>query len=367
MLLELQGRHQYRRDRYVAVTVDTSAICYHQILKFIRSIFIRIFIRSIDLCLHGLVFGPDGHFYGLHLAYDILANNEDEKLRAARLLCNAAAYIVDHDFIYVDPLTGNRTSWGYWSPAILNAVGSLGKPNERGLNSLEILSYLSVAHKVCNAHPHANPALAHPLHGTYGMALASLVLDHDFGANLVNVHLTNPGAQRPPHYSRCAVPASLIHCSTSASGYGNQGIAWFDFGNSFYTYYSFHAAAPWNDKASKFPLPPALTQEALLTLRRQFLTGLEAFWAARSYSANAEREGLWSEIYHTITGKPGIADPLWVVRRGPNELIDWNTQNSQRKCVCGGWVGGTGVALAGCLLSCCSTARPKVMAGSCPP
>eukprot|EP01043_Picozoa_sp_COSAG02_P078336 COSAG02_NODE_17585_length_993_cov_1.204698_1_plen_139_part_10 len=139
MLLELQGRHQYRRDRYVAVTVDTSAICYHQILKFVRSIFIRIFIRSIDLCLHGLVFGPDGHFYGLHLAYDILANNEDEKLRAARLLCNAAAYIVDHDFIYVDPLTGNRTSWGYWSPAILNAVGSLGKPNERGLNSLEIL------------------------------------------------------------------------------------------------------------------------------------------------------------------------------------------------------------------------------------
>ena len=54
--------------------------------------------------------------------------------------------------------------------------------------------------------------------------------------------------------------------------------------------------------------------------------------AARSYSASAERDGLWSEIYHTITGKPGIADPLWVVRRGPNELIDWNTQNSQRKC-----------------------------------
>ena len=118
----------------------------------------------------------DGHFYGLHLAYDVLANNEHEKLRAARLLCNAAAYIVDHDFVYVDPLTGNRTSWGYWSPPILNGVGvgssngvgNHGKPNERGLNSLEILSYLSVAHKVCNAHPQADPALANPSNGTYG-------------------------------------------------------------------------------------------------------------------------------------------------------------------------------------------------------
>ncbi len=266
-----------------------------------------IFIFGIELRLRRSTFGPDGHFYGLHLAYDKLANNEDEKLRVARLLCNAAAYIVDHGFIYVDPLTGNRTSWGYWSPSILNAVGNLGKPNERGLNSLEILSYLSVAHKVCNAHPNANPALAHPAHGTYGMALASLVLDHGYGENLLNVHLTNPG-------------------------YDDQGIAWFDFGNSFYTYYSFHAAAPWGKEASKFPFPPALTQEALLALKKQFLIGFEAFWAARSYSASAERDGLWSEIYHTITGKPGIADPLWVVRRGPNELIDWNTQNSQRKC-----------------------------------
>lgn len=257
----------------------------------------------------------DGHFYGLHLAYDILANNEYEKLRAARLLCNAAAYIVDHEFVYMDPLTGNRTSWGYWSPPILNGVGvgpsngvgNHGKPNERSLNSLEILSYLSVAHKVCNAHPKAVPALAHPVHGTYGDALASLVLEpHSYGENLLNVHLTNPG-------------------------YDNQGIAWFDFGNSFYTYYSFHAAAPWRDEVSTVPLPPALTQNALSTLKRQFLTGFEAFWAARSYSAGAEREGLWSEIYHHITGKPGIADPLWVVRRGPNELIDWSTRNSQRK------------------------------------
>ena len=83
---------------------------------------------------------------------------------------------------------------------------------------------MSVAHKVCHAHPAASPPLRHPSHGTYGDALATLVVDHGYGENLLNVHLTNPG-------------------------YDDQGIAWFDFGNAFYTYYSFFQAAPWS-KAS---------------------------------------------------------------------------------------------------------------------
>lgn len=125
----------------------------------------------------------------------------------------------------------SRTSWGYWSPKILNGlgvgasngVGDNGKPNERvrllvlaagkshvhdmfasrqahdfnglrlqGLNSLEILSYLAVAHRVCNAHPAASPPLAHPAKQTYGAAMAGL-LEAGFADNILNVHLTNPG------------------------------------------------------------------------------------------------------------------------------------------------------------------------------
>ena len=115
---------------------------------------------------------------------------------------------MDNDFVLLDPLTGNRTSWGYWSPDILNGigvgssngVGNNGKPNERGLNSLEILSYMSVAHKICHAHPAASPPLRQPATGSYGDALA-LLLDHGYGENILNVHLSNPG-------------------------YDNQGIAW---------------------------------------------------------------------------------------------------------------------------------------------
>jgi hypothetical protein len=171
----------------------------------------------------------------------------------------------------------------------------------RGLNS--ILRYLSVAHKVCHAHPGASPPLRQPSSGSYGEALASL-LEHGYGQNILNVHLTNPG-------------------------YDNQGLAWFDFGNSLYTYYSFYAAAPW-DSTVPFNSAAGLTEEKLALLKKQFYAGFEAFWDARSYSASSENVGLWSVIYTTLTGRPGIADVLEVVRRGPLELIDWATRNSQR-------------------------------------
>jgi hypothetical protein len=100
-----------------------------------------------------------------------------------------------------------------------------------------------------------------------------------------------------------------------------------DFSNAFYTYYSFAKAAPWGT-ASK---PPAdVSSEALETLRAQFFAGFEAYWGARSYNARDEHDGLYSVIYTAVTGNPGHNDPLWVVRRGPHELITWPVSNSRR-------------------------------------
>jgi hypothetical protein len=65
----------------------------------------------------------DGHMYGLQVAYDHLAETAHEKLRVGRLICSMVAYIVENGFLFIDPLTGNRTTWGYWSPAILNGMG----------------------------------------------------------------------------------------------------------------------------------------------------------------------------------------------------------------------------------------------------
>ena len=77
-------------------------------------------------------------------------------------------------------------------------------------------------------------------------------------------------------------------------------------------------------------LPASLTVAKLARLKQQFFAGFEAYWAARSYSASAEHDGLWSVIYTAVTGRPGNADPLWVLRRGPRELVDWPARNSQR-------------------------------------
>eukprot|EP01049_Picozoa_sp_SAG25_P008797 SAG25_NODE_821_length_5214_cov_2.405670_3_plen_480_part_00 len=248
----------------------------------------------------------DGHYFGLHVAYDLLAETPVEKRRVATLLCDMTAYIVDADFIFIDPLTGNRTTWGYWSPEILNAVGEgasngvgdHGKPNERGLNSLEILSYLSVAHKVCS-----EPGLRQPQTGSYADALAML-LRHNYGENILNTHLTNPG-------------------------FDSEGLAWFDFGNAFYTFYSFAAAAPWANSSSR---PVAGVSEASLQrLRTQSHTGLESYYTARSFSAASERNSLFKVIYTAITGKPGLSfQPFWMLQRYPWELIDWKVQNSHR-------------------------------------
>lgn len=50
------------------------------------------------------------------------------RARVARLLCDTAAYLQDGGWVFVDPVSGKGTSWGYWDPAQLNGVP--GKPDE---------------------------------------------------------------------------------------------------------------------------------------------------------------------------------------------------------------------------------------------
>ena len=56
------------------------------------------------------------------MAHAVLAVTAQEKARLARPLCATVQYIVDGGLVYIDPVTGNRTTWGYWDPANLNGV-----------------------------------------------------------------------------------------------------------------------------------------------------------------------------------------------------------------------------------------------------
>lgn len=85
-----------------------------------------------------------GHFYAYSIYYDLVAD-EAEKQRVAALVRKIMDYIIDGGYVFRD-IDGQATRWGVWSPEKLNH-----DPNwslERGCNSVEILSYLTVAKHV---------------------------------------------------------------------------------------------------------------------------------------------------------------------------------------------------------------------------
>ncbi len=89
-----------------------------------------------------------GHMAGYLFYYDLVADSL-EKITVRNHVCKIVDYIIDGGYVLKD-IDGRQTRWGVWSPEKLN-----DDPNwatERGINSVEILSYLKLAHHVSN-HP----------------------------------------------------------------------------------------------------------------------------------------------------------------------------------------------------------------------
>ena len=80
-----------------------------------------------------------GHELVYPLVHDLLANDDDERQRAYTLVFNITNNILTHDWYLVGE-NHTHTSWGIWNPAQLNNDSDF--QDERGLNSLQILSYL---------------------------------------------------------------------------------------------------------------------------------------------------------------------------------------------------------------------------------
>lgn len=96
----------------------------------------------------------DGHFFAYALYYDLVAVADKlEKERVRQLVKRVMDNIINNDWYLVDQ-DGKPTRWGVWNPEQLNQ----NKPihlikdedwrEERGLNSLEILSHLKVAYHI---------------------------------------------------------------------------------------------------------------------------------------------------------------------------------------------------------------------------
>ena len=88
----------------------------------------------------------DGHYLAFYAYYEHIAREDPaEKEQCIRQIRAVTDYIIDHNYQLID-WTGKRTRWGFWNPESLN-----DDPEhylECGLNSLQILSFLKVAHHV---------------------------------------------------------------------------------------------------------------------------------------------------------------------------------------------------------------------------
>ena len=82
-----------------------------------------------------------GHFFIFSIAYDLLPDAV-LKQRIAQTARRIMDHILDHGYALVD-LDGKPTTWGWWSPEKL-----AHEPDERALNSLQLLSFLKTTEHI---------------------------------------------------------------------------------------------------------------------------------------------------------------------------------------------------------------------------
>ncbi len=113
----------------------------------------------------------DGHFFFYAAYYDHVARTEEEKREVREHVAAIADHLLVHSYSLVDH-DGRPTRWGVFGPDELNHNRDWWQ--ERGLNSLSILSYLRTAHHITG-----DPR--------YDRACRNLVERHGYGMNAMIV------------------------------------------------------------------------------------------------------------------------------------------------------------------------------------
>ncbi|MFO0949504.1 MAG: hypothetical protein U1D30_26920 [Planctomycetota bacterium] len=85
-----------------------------------------------------------GHYFAYSIYYNVAAD-EAERAEIRPYVERITDHIIANGFNYVGP-SGKPTTWGVWAPDKLN--GDLRRVGDRGLNSLQLLSFLKVAEHI---------------------------------------------------------------------------------------------------------------------------------------------------------------------------------------------------------------------------
>ncbi|MBI1387449.1 MAG: hypothetical protein GC154_03270 [bacterium] len=199
-----------------------------------------------------------GHMFVYPLVYDLLAETRDEKERVHNLVDRIMSRIVDNGYYLID-VDGEPTRWGVWAPEKLNQDPEWAQ--ERGLNSLQMLSFLAAAlHVTENERYHTD--------------FVRLAANEGYAANTINQKITLP----------------------YEDNYSDDELA-------FLPYYTLFQYDP----------EPRRWGET-------FRTSLRRSWNA----VKDDKSSLWNVIASAcLNEKLGVGDAIWTLEEWPLDLTDW--------------------------------------------
>jgi hypothetical protein len=85
-----------------------------------------------------------GHYFFYGVYYDLVAETEEEKTPVREVVAAITDHLIKHGFKLVDH-DGKPTRWGNFSPEFFNSIWGW---DQKGLNSMMMLSFLNVAYHV---------------------------------------------------------------------------------------------------------------------------------------------------------------------------------------------------------------------------
>lgn len=204
-----------------------------------------------------------GHMYG-YLYYFDLAADEQEKKTVRDHVCRVVDYIMANGLTLHD-IDGTHTQWGVWSPEKLNLDPDWA--TERGINSVEILSYLKLAYHVSG-------------NRRYEQAYQDLLRNHNYLENVLQPRSTNP--------------AWITHI---------------------------------DDELLALAFPCLLLYEKDPQLLRAYRSSLDTWFR----TAEADNSPLFNFTYAGLSGLyPQLEPSIFFLKDTPLDLVRWRMDHSQR-------------------------------------
>jgi hypothetical protein len=225
-----------------------------------------------------------GHFATYALVYDHIANTPEQKKRVLTLMEGLLMGIIDNNLYLMDPFTGNRTYWGFWNPKELNDEPE--HYSERGLNSLQILSWLTQAYSITG-------------NKKYKEQYDVLVNHHNYHVNTFNIKID----------------------SAIDENHSDNELIWLAYHSLFYSSQRLQGLDENNKRKKEIdsmikPMIPSIKKTFLLMKGElcPFWLGIYAGTAAQSDMINSK----------------DISDVIWTLRHWQIDNIEWNIEGSQR-------------------------------------